>query len=303
MHNEDSVSFKVLKGKYFPNLSSKSAIKSLSSSYLWCSLLEGKKVVEEGACWRVGDGKQIDVWEDAWLDKAPECKATRPFQTPTPLKVAALINTEDRSWKVEMVNDLFTELDASIITSILLSNRNISDKQIWRDSSIGMFTVKSAYIYARKVLGKEICSLDLRKPQWRICWTAKTIPRVKFFVWRLIHEIIPTGFILQKRGLEVDNKCAVCGQLGDSLQHVFMGCKFSEAVWNLCAPEVLTIWESLWDDTDRWGFLLNWLFSKKLVETWMYVVWLIWDNRNHCYHRLSSKTPEGNSPNCSQNEE
>ena len=68
-------------------------------------------MVEEGACWRVGDGKQIEVWKDAWLNKAPNFRATAPSQTPTPLKVVVLINEEFRSWKVEMVNDLFTESD------------------------------------------------------------------------------------------------------------------------------------------------------------------------------------------------
>ena len=123
MHNVDSLSFKILKGKYFPNTSPRSISKCTRSSYLWSSLLEGKKVVEEGASWRMGDGKQIEVWRDAWLNKASEFRATLPSQTPTPLKVAALINEENRSWRVEMVNDLFTELDASIITSIQLSNQ------------------------------------------------------------------------------------------------------------------------------------------------------------------------------------
>ena len=40
-----------------------------------------------------------------------------------------------------------------------------------------------------------------------------------------------------------------------------------------------------------WGQFLKWLQSKNLVETWMYVVWFLWNNRNHCYHRLSCKTP------------
>ena len=115
-----------------------------------------------------------------------------------------MINEEFRSWKVGMVKDLFTKSDASIITSIQQSKRSIPDKQIWRDSSIGMLMVKLAYFYARKVLGKENSLLSQRKPLWKICWTAKTIPKVKYFIWRLVHEIIPIGSILQRRGLEAD---------------------------------------------------------------------------------------------------
>ena len=97
MHSEDSVSFKVLKRKYFPDIFLISILKSPNFFYLWSSLLEGKKVVKEGACWKVGDGRQIEVWADAWLNKTLEFRAIRPLQTPTPLKVAALINEENRS--------------------------------------------------------------------------------------------------------------------------------------------------------------------------------------------------------------
>ena len=122
-----------------------------------------------------------------------------------------------------------------LFTNIHLNNRSMPDKQIWRDSSIGILTVKSAYFYARKVLGKEIQLLSQRKLVWRICWTAKTIPRVKFFIWRLIHEIIPIGSILQRRGLEADHCCKVCGHPGDTLRHDFLDCNLSKVVWNLCA--------------------------------------------------------------------
>ena len=291
MNNENSVSFKVLKGKYFPNTSPKKVLKSPCSSFLWNSLLEGRKVVEEGAYWRVGDGKLIEVWQDAWLNKEPDFKATHPLQTPTPLKVAALINEEVRTWKVEMVNDLFTKTDASIITSIQLSKRSNPDKQIWRDSSIGLLTVKSAYYYARRVLGKENSLIGQRKHLWRICWTAKTILRVKYFIWRLVNESIPIGSILQRRGLGADHSCAVCGQTGENMQHVFLGCNLSRAVWNLYVPEILTVWESLWEENEMWDKFLEWLQSKKLVETWMYVVWCLWNNRNHCFHRLSCRLP------------
>ena len=61
-------------------------------------MLEGKRVVESGAFWIVGDGSSIDAWNDLWLKKQPEFKATPPDQnTPTPLQVASLINSDSRS--------------------------------------------------------------------------------------------------------------------------------------------------------------------------------------------------------------
>ena len=187
------------------------------------------------------------------------------------------------------MKDLFTESDALIITNIHLSKRSMPDKQIWRDSSIGVITVKSAYFYARKMLGNEVHLLSQKKPGWRIFWTAKTIIRVKLFIWRLINEVIPTGSILHRKGLDANLCCKVCGQQGDTLRHVFLDCIHSKVVWRLCAYEIITVWGSLWDETEMWDRFLKWLQSKELVETWMYVTWLLWYNRNQCVHRLSCR--------------
>ena len=63
--------------------------------------------------------------------------------------MADLINSNDISWNMDIVREIFTEEDAAIITSIL-------DKLIWMDSSLGLFIVKSAYFAAKSVLGKNI---------------------------------------------------------------------------------------------------------------------------------------------------
>ena len=93
IHNEDSLSFRVLKGKYFPNSDPMGCLKGTNNSNLWNSLWEGRKVIEQGALWRVGDGRRIEVWADPWLKKPPDGKATHPVGVaPTKLKVCCLID-------------------------------------------------------------------------------------------------------------------------------------------------------------------------------------------------------------------
>ena len=75
--------------------------------------------------------------------------------------------------------------------------------------------------------------------------------------------------------LGFDNRCTVCGQPGDTLKHVFLDCTFSKAVWTLSIPGFITLWDGLWDDFEMWSLVLNWLQAEKLVETWMYIVWLL----------------------------
>ena len=85
-------------------------------------MLEGKKVVDEGFIWRVGDGSKIDVWHDLWLKKPSDFKVSHPDgQPPTHLMVSSIIDAHSRSWKSNIVRDIFSDSDAAIIQSIPLS--------------------------------------------------------------------------------------------------------------------------------------------------------------------------------------
>ena len=74
LQNENSLCHKVLKANYFPNSSPSNASNGFIDSYLWNSLREGKKVVDQGAMLRVGDRKKIDVWIEKWIKKPPTFK-------------------------------------------------------------------------------------------------------------------------------------------------------------------------------------------------------------------------------------
>jgi hypothetical protein len=49
----------VLKGRYFPHCDFWQTPQPRSSSYTWRSLMHGKKLLEKGILWRVGDGKKL----------------------------------------------------------------------------------------------------------------------------------------------------------------------------------------------------------------------------------------------------
>jgi hypothetical protein len=66
----DSLCARVLKGRYFPCTNFWNAQMPRGSSYTWRSLMHGKKLLEIGILWRVGDGKTIRMTKDRWL---PNC--------------------------------------------------------------------------------------------------------------------------------------------------------------------------------------------------------------------------------------
>ncbi|XVE61195.1 hypothetical protein DITRI_Ditri06bG0020100 [Diplodiscus trichospermus] len=259
-------------------------------SFLWNSLLEGRRVVGEGSRWKVGDGNSIDALKDKWLKIPPIFKPRGPpNQEPTPLKVSVLIDEERRKWNMEHVKEIFTEEEANVIERIPLSRTPSLDRLIWTDSITGDMTVKSAYVTARVILGKMIVNRELRDPVQRWMWTARVIPKVKYFMWKTVQGILPTMDNLQGRRLQVDNACPVCGCQNESSIHVFYFCIFSKAVWNDLCPEILQVDFS--DESQSWRRAFGLWRSRDIVEQCMNASWLIWINRNNCYHNKTCKNP------------
>jgi hypothetical protein len=67
MQSLDSLVGRILKKKKKKNYSNGTFLNvGLGSkpSYLWRSVWNARKLLQEGLIWRVGDGKSIKVWED-----------------------------------------------------------------------------------------------------------------------------------------------------------------------------------------------------------------------------------------------
>ena len=287
IHNEDSLVFKVIKAKYFPYTAVSRAKRGPKASYLWSNLLEGKRVADQGSIWRIGDGQKVDVWKDRWIKKPPDFKVRcSDVIQPTSMKVEKLFYRGKREWNRGMIREVMNEEDASLVEKIPLSKKGFSDKLIWRESINGVFSVKSAYFEARRILQKNNVDRSNREELWRWLWTAKVIPKVKFFMWRLIMRAIPTGSRLQEKGIVGDFRCSVCGGLKESIQHVFFDCKLSKEVWNTFHRDMPDQCEGFMDDRQGWRKIFSFLKDKDLLEAGMIVCWLIWKNRNGCLHEM-----------------
>ena len=68
--------------------------------------------------------------------------------------VSDLINVEDKVWNFSLLKCIFLPFEAEIIGGVPLSTRLPEDKQIWAETSNGLFSVRSAYKVA----------MDLSKP-------------------------------------------------------------------------------------------------------------------------------------------
>lgn len=114
------------------------------------------------------------------------------------MKVADLLCTETKNWKWEDFEVLFNERDREEIRNLALTNLDGSDKLIWKFNNKGMYTVKSAYMYAMETL---IDNAEYRvSGDWMRMWNLHIPQRIKVFLWRVLRGVLPTRMRLQDRG-------------------------------------------------------------------------------------------------------
>ncbi|OMO52067.1 reverse transcriptase [Corchorus capsularis] len=291
IHNPDSLCSRILRAKYFPQGDFFKASLGHNPSFIWRSLLEGRKVIRAGSRWRIGSGN-IDFWSGNWLSKGP-CSNPRPRDgvVPSELRVADMMNFEEQCWRVEELMDLVEDDDISRILCLPIPRSPGRDTLIWDGNSTGNFTVKSTYFVARQQLGYDInINVESRK-LWRRVWYSSIPPKIRYFTWRLIGNLLPLKANLQQRGMDVDGLCVVCGLSEESVGHIFFNCCFSRRIWETVAPWLLPYIEQLQTTNEFWIDLIGKAFDLGQLEILLIFFWSLWRNRNDCLHSSFSASP------------
>ncbi|XP_074271202.1 putative mitochondrial protein AtMg00310 [Silene latifolia] len=118
----ESLVCRILKAKYFKHGSILDARRGFDPSFTWRSLWNAKSLLMDGLRWRVGDGRNIKVWEDAWVPGSEGTRFLAPNIEANPeMLVEELIDRENGGWKASLLNDLFTSEEVKAIMSIPLS--------------------------------------------------------------------------------------------------------------------------------------------------------------------------------------
>ncbi|KAH1096887.1 hypothetical protein J1N35_013808 [Gossypium stocksii] len=66
INNKDTLCFKVLSSKYFPEGNIIHSKKVDKASYTWTSIAAAANILKDGFGWQVGNGNRINIREDNW---------------------------------------------------------------------------------------------------------------------------------------------------------------------------------------------------------------------------------------------
>lgn len=118
--------------------------------YAWRSIYIGKTLLKTCLMWRVGNGYSINLWHEKWIPSLPFFKVHSPRATESWCeKLSDIIDPRQRSWKEDLLLEMFSTLQIKAIKSIPISFGATEEKLIWNFTANGQYTVKSGYHHQR----------------------------------------------------------------------------------------------------------------------------------------------------------
>ncbi|GJX70310.1 reverse transcriptase [Tanacetum coccineum] len=236
-----------------------------------------KELVRKGCKWNIGNGHSVNVWEDYWLEdhrslghKPDNCEV---------IYVRDLLNVDGDDWNRELLISLFPNNVVNKITSCFVNHLR-PDTLYWLNSPDGHFSSKVAYFLALDSAdGIEQHTTQERIKLWRALWKANVPNKIKLFVWRALHNYLPSLENMQIRGLTLTSlTCTLSGEFGEDVMHILYRCSMAKEVWTRAGFGYL--YERNHPDTlDEfcWMILEN---SSVSWETYIMILWGLWTRRN-----------------------
>lgn len=144
--------------------------------------------------------------------------------------VSDLLTRETKEWNVGLIDNLFPELKDHIM-SLRPSILGTPDTFVWPLQKSGNYSVKSGYFSTFMPLNHQREAREATCDWKKLIWSQHLSPKLKFFLWKIVANALPTGNNLQRRGLFSNTSCIRCGA-PESAEHIFFHCQYAKEIWS-----------------------------------------------------------------------
>ncbi|KAL6218517.1 hypothetical protein ACLB2K_011727 [Fragaria x ananassa] len=150
--------------------------------------------------------------------------------------VHTLIDWNQKSWRLDMIANLFQPEVIYLITSLPIGDCNAQDRLIWPHNKAGVYTVKSGYHWVQGMSissssSSATSSHSIDKWIWKSIWAIKTLSKIRLFLWRVLCNAGPTLHNLCKRKLTRSPLCPICESEEETFEHITLLCPWVQAIW------------------------------------------------------------------------
>ncbi|XP_060965639.1 uncharacterized protein LOC115713676 [Cannabis sativa] len=253
------------------------------------SILWGRQLLQKGLVWKIGTGVNVPLSAPNWIPNIQRPILLHPLDQSQAF-VSSFINHDSTS-KVHKLQYFFPSYQVENILKIPIDPTS-TDSLIWGFHSSGIITVKSAYHLACSLAYLDVPSSSNPNPYlhwWKTLWSLPVPPKIKHFIWRAFHHILPCAFnLFLKRSLPHPN-CSICGHNTESVTHALIGCSRAKSIWKSSRFKQFYL---AYHRSDIKDFLIQALhnISKQDFPIFITFVWQIWNSRNSILFNKSGVT-------------
>ncbi|XP_021764437.1 uncharacterized protein LOC110729043 [Chenopodium quinoa] len=164
-------------------------------------------------------------------------------------------------------------------------------KKFTRD---GKFSTKTAYALLVRQSIVSVASVPVLDSWWKQFWGLSMLPKLKKFIWKLLHDALPLTTILHQRGMPVSPVCVFCHQNCESVSHLFRDC---ELVSDLLVHGPLGFSRNSLLDKSFGPWFIDTITNFRVVKNWhglaffVSFMWAVWISRNHKVFRHAVVSP------------
>ena len=276
--NSDMLWARVLKAKYFPHSSMFNGTRGVRGSHIWTAFRHGIKLLCEGMSWIVGDGQDIQIWQDSWLPHGTlRSYIEGPLQCMAEdSRVSSL--RSNHSWTFESLTFPLPPHLEQLIQGIPVAQiSRLSDYFLWPHNN-GICSIKSAskFLYHKH-------QVPWDKQNWSWIWAVPCPKKNQLFLWKAMHNRLPTNHSLAITHRHPNGQCPRCHSLETTI-HILRDCPWVKEAW-IHSPGILPL-------TFFHMPLQAWLRSNSTGDTVMpptqlpwhtyfpYLCWKLWLARN-----------------------
>ncbi|KAK5819935.1 hypothetical protein PVK06_024970 [Gossypium arboreum] len=310
LNNTDSLYFKVLSSKYFPDGNIFHAKKVDKASFTWLSIAAAVHIFKDGFGWRVGNGEKINIRADNWGMEGLNGDVVISNTLNQCVKsVKDLWHMDRRSWDVNKVKQVYGQDWSVKICDIPIGDVGgdfqrvswLCDIRCFAWSRISCdFTCFSGGGPSEVVLGLSLCSVpggEFRGSIFSILGaflvevgggdTSKSVhqsPWHSYSRLKVGHEILPTNGKIASIRLGFNKRFRRCGADVETLLHALRDCPTSRAVLSRRGWSRSFI-SKTYDHCIDWLEDLMCVLDKRAMADLMTILWNCWNNRNNFIFR------------------